>query len=99
MAKVSKTENKFWIVDRLAEIAMGKQDGTTPHLLRTIEDKGFIEPVSIKVPGKVGKPKKGYVLTKTGKTYLAFSKNWPRPEGMKPRASDTYRTVEVSAAA
>lgn len=91
MAKTHKIANKFWIVDRLKEIAEGNQNGTTYHLLRTLEDKGFLVAVSKKVTPGPGKPQKFYELSGKGKGYLALSRTWKRPEGMIVRASETYK--------
>lgn len=39
-------------------------------------DKGYVEPVDIKVTEGRGRAKRFYKLTGKGKSYLALSKNW-----------------------
>lgn len=91
MAKTFKHTNKFWVADMLKGIAEGNQNVTTPHLLRTLEDKGFLAPVSIKKTSGVGRPSKAYELTGKGRGYLGLSKSWKRPAGLIVKASETYK--------
>jgi DNA-binding PadR family transcriptional regulator len=77
MANKSKSENKFWIVDRLSEIKNGEVK-VSYHLLRVIENKGFISPKFVKITEGRGRGKKFYELTGKGKSYLNLSKNWKR---------------------
>jgi DNA-binding PadR family transcriptional regulator len=78
MTNIAKTENKFWVRDRLQEIQNGEST-LSRALKENLVELGLLAPKFVKVnEGTRGRPMKVYELSGKGRGYLGLSKSWKR---------------------
>lgn len=89
--KTSRLNDRFWVAERLQEIKDDKQRQVSYHLLKLLEEKGLLTPIQRRVTPGRGKPRKFYVLSPKGTSYLNLSKGWKRPVALQATAVEEHR--------